>query len=1774
MEDDGPNFSYAYGGDSSWNPALRPSSPVVNAPKTEDTQKPDAAGMVAEVQDDNEQAFGDNQPEPEVGETFRTDSTEAPDQVAPQALESELSPQPVVEEVLPSRNAPASVEGASDALGWRSAAGTGDEHAEAFQALSSNSTAPEETTNEPSSSTPLYPDSTDRDAIAEALPATEEHTAEEDYEHQGESSFLDDAMQEDVQEPLLEDDEVAIDWDTNEADFGIPTSGTDVLLEQNAAETRPLASFEDQPFEQTSRPVEEPAIDWGTTEDQDFSWDTAAQSEPTPGLRAAFTTNFTEDSTNDALGVSENDAQVSQVTETPKDADMAAWQAAFGDDELLEDETGAGPAFFEDDGEGFLEETASQPAPSSQTTEFTKPIATAFAQSLDNAAASRYSPAPSQGPLQTSNNAYAPQGPQFTDFSQMNQQQRGQKAYTQYPQAAPYTVQHQQVRPAAQSSGNSFADKAKSGYASPYDLPDDISKPRRRQAGPSRLAQATPPAPPPRTSSIGSPTGPDMTRSMSSTSGGYPQGQVRPPSSGSVYQPGPARARKPSLEKSPGAPSPSASSFFEDLPVVSRPRHGTPFGRFTPQTNAQPQFQAQAHPGPPTPAMMPQAQQTPPNPYASQLQQPARVPLFPDAPTATPQQIQQPAPPSNRYSPAPGAAPASTAPPTAPRYSPMPPPQQAPAQAANRYAAEPSGPPRPPSFPFAPRTSSPLAQSHTQSPEATAAALNQKPLPQPPQHANYQPSSYEPDSHSRSIQPQQNGFAAGVPPPGVKPTVTPPPPSHIPQTVSPRKRATYNPSSQLPPVSEQGIIPPPRSQSQSPGSRIRNPKLATTLIDRPASAYDLPSPKRATTEPARKFSLPHRRGYSQDFDFMPPQDERVADDLERWKGCPIFSWGAGGHVVTAFPKHVPFYGARQKAPMIKSSPGEVRLQNVKELLPADAILTTFPGPLKKGKKKEVVAWLKNAVVLLESQQLPPQHLQASQDIGTKRAEEKLLLWRVMLCLVEHDGVLEGTPAVQDAVRQVLQSQGDMSASIPFLQTPLEGPRAPSSASSHPISADPVNPQAVALIREHLTKGDREKAAWMAVDERLWGHAMLISSTLSKDIWKQVIQEFVRKEVKSTGAGNEALAALYEVFASNWEESIDELVPASARAGFQMISTIDSAGPGKDATAGLNKWKETLLMVLSNRTPDDTQALLALGKLLAGYGRIEAAHICYIFARQTIYFGGAEDPQSQLTLLEADPRLSVDFGKDMESILLTEVYEFATSMGASSFAAIPHLQAYKLYHAFALAEAGYRNEAQQYCDTIASLITSKTRSSPYYNVQFVGKLDDLGKRLAQTPSTSSSSWISKPSVDKVSSSLFAKFNNFIAGDDSDAASTGSGHNDQAGPFAIAGDTRTISRTTSAADLYSTFSNGTAVPTGAQGTPPVNIKYAPNSAGANAYQPRSSLDQPRSRYDPYAPQSSRTSLESTRPGESAYSPAASDFNPYTSLQAPGAQGQMQPTHSPPLQRSHAPLSARTSSYQGVPAANGHTASSLAPHGAYTPPQNAYTPSPYQGTPEPESAAPTSAYQPRQPSPLLTSPPLQQPSFSYDPQYPAEEPRSFAPPVQEPEPALIPSVEESLAELSYEHPAAGYEPPSSSYEPPQSYQPYVPEPDSPESPQDAKRSQKPKKGVMDLDDDDDDLAARAAALKKQQKSEADRAADEAFRKAAEADGMSSSLPIPYTSNEHDIDISYSLPPQKPPAQVLLVRRLVQERPQRSSNRPHQGQAWRGKQLRLRHRSQEVGQ
>lgn len=1367
-----------------------------------------------------------------------------------------------------------------------------------------------------------------------------------------------------------------------------------------------------------------------------------------------------------------------------KDEDLAEmWKAALGEDDLLEDnEISLDPsAFFKDDGEGFLEEEnqyveGAEDRPLSAYSPMLEPVyglngtmqGFGKADSRPAPAHNKYMPTSASQAQQQSPSVFHQSQFSAGPVPQIPQAATGLSHSTSTPTGFADAARQQQYsanggsvsRPQMPVSTQSFADKSKGGYTSPYDLPMDVTRPKKRthfqQTRPSSESQnAAVRPPPPRSSS--------MFTGAPSPSESHPPVPA-PPQSGAN---GAANSTTPSMLKTMS----STSSFFEELPS-SKPRPSSSMGRFLPPIS-------QPTPPPPTSSNQHDSTVRPRADQASfqtvnqtsqiyQLLPPERVSLYGNTPQQ--QSVNHTIPAMNaRYSPAPA------------QQSSVPPP-------LNRYASSPSSGPRPPpsqSLPFQPRTSSPLAQNH---------AVPQQPGSDPT-HGRPSSSGRQGPKVSEIFPPgaplldHQGQYRTGSRTDQTDRTASVQANSQIRETSPPLQSSRYAPLSTSPSIlshqinsagpdrlSSDGLVNhqqveepamsrlssmqttawPRRSQTQSPGAG--NPYQDLPLNEqitsqRPASVNDhkyTVSPQHLDSATARQTER-RRRGFSQSLNYVRPSDGREMDPLERWRGCPIVSFGFGGTVVTTFPKQIPRYAAGQKIPMMKCSQGEVKLQQSKSLT-LDENIASFPGPLKsKGKKKEILDWLQNRVHELEKSDIPNAHIGLLPD-PVKCREERVLLWKIVKVLVEFDGAVDGSPQADQAVRAILSpelTQGD-AAPIPRdnVNAPLIGISRRSGSHSVPHAG---NPGALEELRKTLLQGDREKAVWYAVDNRLWAHAMLLSSTLDKSVWKQVSQEFVRQEVKTFGENTESLSALYQIFAGNWEESVDELVPPSARAGLQMVSKNASTGPIRNALDGLDRWRETLNLILSNRTSDDGKALVSLGQLLASYGRTEAAHICYIFAKSPGLFGGPDDQQVSVALLGADHlRNPFDYGRDFDNILLTEVYDFARTVLASSSVATvsPHLQSYKLYHAMVLAEYGYKPEAQQYCDAITSALKSTTKPSPYYHGLLFGALENLGERLRQTPRDSSGSWISKPSIDKVSGSIWAKFNSYVAGDESDAASTGSGkpHDPDAGPFAkIAGDSPVLSRTPSSNDLYDSYSSGLGLASSAPTANSTNSRYAP----AGLYTPRSSLDQAgRSSQDFKRPAANDTLRPSYAPQQ--YSPRPTSSN-----------GSFNEPYKPASQPSSYPHG--TESYLPTP-----------------PSQPGYIPE----APIEEVSSPLYQQEPYQPTSRLESPPARE---------------QF-------QPNLGP-----MLNNAYEPPSSGYapsptmyEPPSnSSYEPP-SYDPPSYDPDIPQAESSPSEERLQKKSIMD--DDGDDFEGRAVASRKEEKARKDREADEAFRKAAEADGKSS--------------------------------------------------------------------
>ncbi|USW52989.1 Putative COPII coat assembly protein, Sec16 [Septoria linicola] len=1503
----------------------------------------------------------------------------------------------------------------------------------------------------------------------------------EAYEHQGDLTQMEEAVDEAPTAPLLEDEEAPPTVDEREVNRAptmdvvqedsiledadeVPAFGTSlpkhkamlgqldrsfttnfteipaVETEQEQEESRPdssdwpsagddktfgeLLDTEQPDIEQTSSshvrgfsvdPVSKPQSDpWGNADDDDDDTFGELLGDAQPQSSSEVPVAQAED-------VSSVAAHVTIPEDTTEDDLAAAFASVLLDDDLLEDPKDMDmSAIFGDDDPGFLDdELLTDTAPVSGPAPILPPAETG--PGLQRAQ-SAYTPAAVQQRAQQPN-PYAASGPQFG--------QHGRSAGT--PSTGLYDVfghgaiqQQQPQRPAAQTA-QSFVDKAKGGYQSPYDLPMEVVKPKQR---PRQAPLQNQPAPvaPPRTSSMSSQQG----RPTIQQPPAMPPAGFTPPLSAGIVPAPPPSTNGVVPQKGPARQS---SGFFEDLPVVPKAR-ARPSGAYTPQpqVSATPPGNQMPPRGPSQPMQQPQRPQAPPTPAQQSMYggftQPERLPLLPDQPTAptpiqtpaapptnqlySPNTLPAPSQPQNRFSP----APPSQAPPAAgARYSPAPPAQAAPKRYPSTSAAAPA---IQNAHAFAPRTSSPLA-FHGRPQQGDAADQSRGPPSLP---------SSPPKSNGRSspaiMSPQRSGNQA------------------------------YSPSGSRAPSLSNLASPPQRPLTQSPPAQMKVSKYAAQVPTEMPASTGAPS----AAPSSKKAFLAHRRQFSRDLNFVAPQDEHAQDPLQRWKGYPIFRWGDSGAVISSLPKQTPFYAAGHGGPSIKCTPGSITVQQATTFMPLDELSAKFPGPLpsKSKKKRDILAWMTSKIETLhQNAEAVRMNFDIEPDLK-KRIDEKSTLWRIMKIFVEHDGKLEGDKKIEEEVRAVLLPNLAQMGQAMELQSPVHTPGAG-------LQADAVDRTVILQLRQALLEGDRERAVWLAEEKKLWGHAMLIASTMGPALWQQIVQSFVRSQVKTVGSDARSLAALYQVFANNAEECVDELVPPSARAGFQMMSKNEGA-VSKNPLEGLDQWQETLGLVASNRTPADGNSLLALGKLLSSYGRAEAAHTCFLFARVLAKHTGADDPEATFVLLGANhQRQDESFGNDLDSILLTEIYEWATSFSQQRSEYIPHLQAFKFKHAQELAAAGLRNQAQAYCDHITKAYQSTTKPSQYYHPTFTQAVADLGAFLSQTPQTGPQGLLSKVSSAKVSSSASSWFTKFVSGDDDQASNASGAGSGAAGPFGrVNGDSPDINRVGSTTDMHQMYNPmmGGMPSYGQPGVSALTQQFQPSSAPMQQFQP------------------------SSAPGNSRYAPGAAGGNKYAPMSAgslssneqrPGTSSSRSYASSPqPLAVPRPELNKAASDYSMSYGNDSRRGSAQFSSGSY------------------------------EPRPLLAEQPT---SHSYSPLIQHEEVPSY--PAQasfDDLPNSAPQQDDNVADAeggTYEPPAtSGYDPGNSyGYEPP-AYVPYEPEPEAEE----AEDKPKPRRGMMD--DDDDDIMARASAIKQSSpapsssmsKSDADRIAEENFKKAAEAD------------------------------------------------------------------------
>ncbi|KAL5511852.1 hypothetical protein ACEPAH_5070 [Sanghuangporus vaninii] len=561
---------------------------------------------------------------------------------------------------------------------------------------------------------------------------------------------------------------------------------------------------------------------------------------------------------------------------------------------------------------------------------------------------------------------------------------------------------------------------------------------------------------------------------------------------------------------------------------------------------------------------------------------------------------------------------------------------------------------------------------------------------------------------------------------------------------------------------------------------------------------------------------------------------------------PVVSFGFGGKLVTCFHSP-PTLDTGFDVALSSRKRTDIHIRSLHKAIPESVLnvsAATYPGPLfgdpgspvttlvraagstnakSKTKKAKVLAYLAERAEELEK----GLGYLAAESVDKRRAEGKLSLVRLLRALVEHDGQLYGSSSAESAARAALlpriANPRDASEAIAFLNAPTAVSLAKGTFGStgnveKPLAEYAVHRSVLETIQDFLLRGEKRKAYHYALDEKLWAHAMVISSSIDKEAFKEVVTEFVRTELgaktesRSDGSmtnGLESLRLAYSLYSGQSSSAVQHLLPIkSLQAGpsltlqpptpMNLMTPLSPNFPSPSQATSispeiLSKWPEHAIMLFSGQMgAESSSALTTLGDYLISNDWVEAAHCCYLLSPQTSPIGGVGAPSVRIVLVGShSPHRNASFFTDPDAFMFSEILEFALSLhpppkGQEAFQGFPHLQVYRLIRAFQLAEMGYINTAKRYCEAITA---TPLRPSPYLSQLFSDQLKELYNRLNGDPLLDkSNSWIggklAKPSLDGFGDWLGGTLTKFVAGE-TDISSPSAGEHSSTNNPAYAG-----------------------------------------------------------------------------------------------------------------------------------------------------------------------------------------------------------------------------------------------------------------------------------------------------------------------------------------------------------------------------------------------------
>ncbi|XP_033732469.1 LOW QUALITY PROTEIN: uncharacterized protein LOC117321945 [Pecten maximus] len=430
------------------------------------------------------------------------------------------------------------------------------------------------------------------------------------------------------------------------------------------------------------------------------------------------------------------------------------------------------------------------------------------------------------------------------------------------------------------------------------------------------------------------------------------------------------------------------------------------------------------------------------------------------------------------------------------------------------------------------------------------------------------------------------------------------------------------------------------------------------------------------------------------------QDQGVTEEIKPGRITPKkytiphmrVCFGPGGQMVKVLPNN-PKYG----------QPATVEIHEVDELLQENMEteeLKSFPGPVIRGDthKNDVLSFCQRKARA------------CAENINMIDRESAELIWKLLELLIKQNGTVMGTDIAEllldghePTTAEYSMIGLKISQSMDNLDQELDDTTEVNASTVSVTDRSVINrgrsrEEATDRFRHLLLYGRKKDALECAMKRNLWGHALFLASKMDSRTHANVMIRFANTAMKM----NDPLQTLYQSMSGRQPAAVTSI--ANDRWG---------------------DWRPHLAMILSNQgsKPDlDKKSILSMGDTLASKGFLYASHFCYMMAHAS--FGSYYKKTAKLVLIGNNHSLPLEEFTTNEAIQCTEIYEYAMSLGNSTFF-LSNFQYFKFLYACRLAENGFPQEALQYLEVISRYIQ---RAPIFFQSTLVKLVYDMADRL--------------------------------------------------------------------------------------------------------------------------------------------------------------------------------------------------------------------------------------------------------------------------------------------------------------------------------------------------------------------------------------------------------------------------------------------------------------